>query len=44
MTNLYTQAERRQRVVDDVYDTTQSTSFWLLDLVGCLFGALLWWR
>ncbi|MCZ7608260.1 MAG: hypothetical protein M5U25_19895 [Planctomycetota bacterium] len=44
MTNLDTQVERRERVVQDVVDASQSHTFWLLDLVGRVVGVLLWWR
>lgn len=44
MTNLYTQVERRERVVQYVVDASQSHTFWLLDLVGSVVGVLLWWR
>lgn len=44
MTNMYTQAEKQQRVVNSVGDAANSHGMWLLDLLGSFVAILFCWR
>jgi hypothetical protein len=45
MTNLYTQAERRDRVVNEVVDlTVHNNKVWLADLFAGVVAIIFFWR
>lgn len=44
MTNMYTQANKQQRIVESVGDAANSPGMWLLDLLGGFVAILFCWR